>query len=97
MKTTFFRWLLIVPALLFVDWLIMIFFGCIANLCHAGNGFFCSVYCYSGITLLLVSAFLALYLGLKKKFRRQEVKDQILTSSPAAGTVHHQKTKQSAE
>jgi len=49
MKTAIFKWLLIIAALLFADWLIMIFLGCFSSLCHASDKFFCSVYCYFGI------------------------------------------------
>jgi hypothetical protein len=70
MRTTFFKWLLIIPALLFADWLIMVFIGCLSGLCHAGNKFFCSVYCFTGITLLSVTALYIVYLIFKKNFQK---------------------------
>jgi len=67
MRTVVVRWLLIIPALLFADWIIMILIGCMSNLCHAGNNYFCSVYCYTGITLLSVTVLFVLYLIFKKR------------------------------
>ncbi len=66
MRTTFFKWLLIAPAFLFADWLIMVFIGCFSSLCHADNKFYCSVYCCTGITLLSLTALLIVYLIFKK-------------------------------
>jgi len=66
MKTTVLKWLLIISALIFADWLIMIFLGCFSSLCHANDKFFCSVYCYTGIVLLSVTAMLIGYLLYKK-------------------------------
>jgi len=71
MKTTVFKWLLIIAALLFADWLIMIFFGCVSGLCHASNKFFCSVYCYIGITLISVTMLIIGYLILKYFFGKK--------------------------
>jgi hypothetical protein len=70
MRTTLFKWLLIVPALLFADWLIMVLIGCISGLCHADNKFFCSIYCYTGITLLSVTGLLLAYLIFNKAFKK---------------------------
>jgi hypothetical protein len=70
MRTTLFKWLLIVPALLFADWLIMVLIGCISGLCHADNKFFCSIYCYTGITLLSVTGLLLAYLIFNKGFKK---------------------------
>jgi hypothetical protein len=71
MRIEIFKWLLIVPALLFADWLIMILFGSFSGLCHAGNKFFCSVYCYTGITLLSVTVLFVGYLMFKKNFQKK--------------------------
>lgn len=71
MGTTIFKWLLIVPALLFADWIIMVLIGCISGLCHADNKFFCSSYCYTGITLLSVTALFVAYLIFSKKFHKK--------------------------
>ncbi len=62
MRTTVVKWLLIIAAFLFADWLIMIFFGCISGLCHASTKFFCSGYSYIGITLLLGTMIIIGYL-----------------------------------
>jgi Kef-type K+ transport system membrane component KefB len=71
MKTAVLKWLLIISALLFADWLIMIFLGCFSSLCHADNKFFCSVYCYIGITLLSVTVLIIGYLIFKKYFQKK--------------------------
>jgi len=62
MKTAF-KWLLAVSALLFADWIIMIVLGCFSGLCHANDKFYCSVYCYIGITLLSLSVLISGYLA----------------------------------
>jgi hypothetical protein len=72
MGTTIFKWLLIVPALLFVDWIIMVLVGCISGLCHTDNRFFCSVYCYIGITLLSATALFLVYLIFSKKSHKKK-------------------------
>ncbi len=69
--TTVLKWLLIIAALLFADWLIMIFLGCFSGLCHASDKFFCSVYCYAGISLLSLTALVAAYLVYTKIHRRR--------------------------
>jgi len=67
MRQVVVRWLFIIPALLFANWLIMILIGCLSSLCHAGDKYFCSVYCYTGITLLSVTLLFVLYLLFRKR------------------------------
>ncbi|MDD2306115.1 MAG: hypothetical protein PHP53_15545 [Prolixibacteraceae bacterium] len=57
MKTLLVKLLLIVPALLFMDWVIMIVVGSVSSIFGANDNFFCTIYCDFGITLL-VSTFL---------------------------------------
>jgi len=70
-KSAVVKWLLIISALLFADWLIMIFLGCFSGLCHASNKYFCSVYCYIGIGLLTLTAFILGYLIFRKFFQKK--------------------------
>jgi hypothetical protein len=73
MRTAILKWLLIISALLFADWLIMIFLGCFSSLCHANNQYFCSVYCYIGISLLSITLFIIGYL-IVKSFSHKKLK-----------------------
>ncbi len=63
------KWLLIISALLFMDWLIMIFLGCFSSMCLANEKFYCSVYCYIGITLLTFTLLIIGYLLLRQCYR----------------------------
>jgi len=67
MRNAVLKWILIIAAVLFADWIIMIIAGCFSSLCHASNTFFCTVYCYFGIGLLTVSIILAVYLMIREK------------------------------
>jgi hypothetical protein len=58
--------MLIIAAVLFADWIIMIVAGCFSGLCRASNSFFCTVYCYFGIGLLTASIILAAFLIIRK-------------------------------
>jgi hypothetical protein len=71
MRTKVFKWLLIIAALLFADWLIMIFFGCVSGLCRAGMNFFCSVYCFAGIILLSFTVLIIGYLIFRPFFEEK--------------------------
>jgi Kef-type K+ transport system membrane component KefB len=76
MKSAVVKWLVIISALLFADWLIMIFLGCFSGLCHASNRYFCSIYCYIGITLLSITALFAIYLAFRKFFQKNKNQQQ---------------------
>lgn len=70
MKLSISKWLLIIPILLFLDWIIMVLFGCFSSVCGAGNSFYCNVYCAVGIALLiftLLIVILLIFKSLKKK------------------------------
>ncbi len=62
MKPSIAKWLLIIPSLLFLDWIILIVVGCLSNLCHAKDEFYCTDYCYFGITLISITLMFILYL-----------------------------------
>lgn len=65
MQKTLCRLLLALPLVLFMDWIIMTVFGCIAEACNANNHFYCSVYCYTGIFLVTISLIGGCYFVLK--------------------------------
>jgi hypothetical protein len=57
MKTQFlFKVLLVLPLILFVDWILMVVLGCASGLCGFGNSFYCGPYCLFGKGILLLSA-----------------------------------------
>jgi hypothetical protein len=72
MKATIIKWLLGISALLFADWVIMIIPGCFSVLCHANNNFYCSVYCFIGITLLSTTVLIIGYIFFKKYFQKKQ-------------------------
>jgi hypothetical protein len=59
-----FKSLLLLPAILFLDYLFMIFFGCVSCSLGCGNEFFCGPYCMIGkiILVLCVVSFFAFIL-----------------------------------
>jgi len=65
MKPLIAKVLLVLPVLVFVDWIIMVVIGCVSNMCGAGTLFFCSIYCYIGISLLSISLLLLLFIAFK--------------------------------
>jgi len=71
MKKTVLKWMLIISALLFADWVIMIFLGCFSGMCHASDNFYCKFYCKAGIVLLLFTLFLSFYFMYKGGFQRK--------------------------
>jgi hypothetical protein len=71
MRTTLLKWLLIVPALLFADWILMIMIGCISGLCHANDQFYCTVYCKLGIFLLSTTALYFMFLVYQEILRKK--------------------------
>lgn len=62
MKASIAKWLIIIPSLLFLDWIILIVLGCISNLCGATIEFYCTIYCYFGITLISFTLLFIFYL-----------------------------------
>ena len=71
MRTTILKWMLIFSALLFADWIIMIILGCFSGLCRANNDYFCSVYCYIGISLLSITLLIIGYLIVKSYYLKK--------------------------
>jgi len=57
MKTQFLlKVFLVLPIVIFVDWVLMIVLGCATSLCGFGNGFYCGPYCLFGKGILFLSA-----------------------------------------
>ena len=57
-KSILLKILILLPFLLFIDWIVMVLFGCVASICGAGENFYCSVFCKTGIVLLSLTALL---------------------------------------
>jgi len=56
MKTQIrFKLLLVLPAVVFVDWLLMVVIGCTTSLFGYGDGFYCGTYCCIGKGILITS------------------------------------------
>jgi len=70
MKRSIVKWLLIIPLLLFLDWILMVMFGCFSSLCGADNKYFCSVYCYTGISLLFLTVIGIFVIFYKSRVRK---------------------------
>ncbi len=70
MKTLLVKLLLVVPALLFLDWVIMVVVGSVSNILGANDKFFCTFYCDFGIALLVSTFLFIAYFTLKQNFRQ---------------------------
>jgi hypothetical protein len=66
MKIKLLKLFLFVPVILFADWVILSLMGCIAGSCNAGHNFFCKVFCYFGIGLVVASLLGILYIVFRK-------------------------------
>jgi hypothetical protein len=53
---------LVLPIILFADWVIMVLLGCASCLFGFGKNYFCGSYCLIGKGILLLSAVLFIYL-----------------------------------
>ncbi len=71
MKHSLVKWLLIVPSLLFLDWIIMIIVGSVSNICGANDNFFCTIYCDFGIALLVSTFLFVAYLIVNQNFHQK--------------------------
>ena len=71
MKPSIIKWALIIPSLLFLDWIIMIVTGSVSNIFGASDSFFCTIYCYFGITLLALTFLFILYLIYKQNIHHK--------------------------
>ena len=68
MKTLLVKLLLVVPALFFLDWIIMVIVGTVSSIFGATDNFFCTFYCDFGIALLVISFLFVAYLMIKRNF-----------------------------
>lgn len=68
---------IILPMVLFVDYLIMVFLGCTSCLLGFGHGYFCNVYCIIGKIILIVSA---IFMGV---LIYPDIKELVITSKHA--------------
>jgi hypothetical protein len=71
MKPVYLKVLILLPFLLFIDWIIMVVFGCFASVCGADAKFYCSVFCKVGIVLLSLS-FLFVFVWAIQRLRKKE-------------------------
>jgi len=71
MKTLLVKLLLIVPALLFLDWVIMVVVGSVSNILGASDNFFCTFYCDFGIALLVSTFLFVAYLIVSQNFHHK--------------------------
>ena len=63
MKTQIFlKVFLLLPLIIFVDYVIMVVIGCTSCLFGFGESFYCGSYCFIGKVVLLLSAVLFIYL-----------------------------------
>ena len=69
-KSVILKWSLVIAALLFADWLIMVILGCFSGLCRANEKYFCTVYCKIGIVLLSLTLLLFGYF-IYKSYRKK--------------------------
>ncbi|MEI8047921.1 MAG: hypothetical protein WCI92_11125 [Bacteroidota bacterium] len=57
MKTQIFvKVLMVLPMVIFVDWVLMVVLGCATSIFGLGNSFYCGSYCCIGKGILLLSA-----------------------------------------
>lgn len=71
MKTLLVKLLLIVPALLFLDWVIMVIVGSVSNILGANDNFFRTIYCDFGIALLISTLLFVVYLIINQNFNHK--------------------------
>lgn len=71
MKTLLVKLLLILPALLFLDWVIMVVVGSVSNIFGANDNFYCTIYCDFGIALLVSTFLFVAYLIIRQNFHHK--------------------------
>jgi len=71
MKPSVVKMLLIIPVLFFLDWIIMTVLGCTSCFLGARNVFYCTIYYYFGIVLMVLTFLLITYLILKPSLHRK--------------------------
>lgn len=61
MKTKMFiKSLLILPLIIFIDWIVMVLLGCISCIFRPGADFYCGTYCITGKVILILSGIIFL-------------------------------------
>ncbi len=71
MKHSLVKLLLIIPSLLFLDWIIMVLVGSVSNIFGANDNFFCTIYCDFGIALLIATILFVVYLIISQSFHHK--------------------------
>jgi sterol desaturase/sphingolipid hydroxylase (fatty acid hydroxylase superfamily) len=71
MKTSIAKMLFIIPVLFFLDWIIMIVFGCTSCFFGAGIVYYYTVYYYFGIALLVLTTLFLGYIFLSPYLHRR--------------------------
>lgn len=71
MKTLLVKLVLIVPTLLFLDWVIMVVVGSLSSIFGASYNFFCTTYCDFGIVLLVSTFLFVAYLIVSPNFHHK--------------------------
>lgn len=71
MKTLLVKLLLVVPAILFLDWVIMVVVGSVSSILGANDNFFCTIYCDFGIVLLVSTLLFVAYLIISQNFHHK--------------------------
>jgi len=61
MKPSVVKLLLIIPSVLFLDWVLMIVFGGVSKIFGASDQYFCTTYCFCGITLSVLTFLFIVY------------------------------------
>ncbi len=54
-------YLIFLPVILFVDYVLVAITGCIASTLNADEGFYCGPYCFYGLAILIISVVVSLY------------------------------------
>ena len=65
------KMLLLMPTILFVDFLFMTLLGCLTNIVGFGDDFYCGLYCDIGKGILLLSALIFVYLLLSDSIKNR--------------------------
>ncbi len=72
--------LLLLPAILFIDFLFMTLLGCLTSLVGFKDDFYCGLYCVIGKGILLLSALIFVYLVLPDSIKNRISHKNVKTS-----------------
>ena len=72
--------LLLLPTILFVDFLLMTLLGCLTNQLGCGEDFYCGLYCVIGKGILLLSVLIFVYLLLPETIKNRFFSKNVKTS-----------------